>query len=56
MRNQYKETLHIDSASVVRTGQIGKRYEVHSFEVSAAEWAQTVMKIVEDIAKERDQA
>ena len=56
MRNQYKETLHIDSASVVRTGQIGKRYEVHSVEVSAAEWAQTVMKIVEDITKERDQA
>ena len=56
MRNQYKETLHIDSASVVRTGHIGKRYEVHSFEAPAAEWAQTVMKIVEGIAKERERS
>jgi len=54
LRNQYEETLHIDSGAVVRTGQIGKRYEEYSFEASGGEWAQAVMKIVEGLAQGRD--
>lgn len=54
LRNQYEETLHIDRGAVVRTGQIGKRYEEYSSKASGGEWAQAVMKIVEGLAQERN--
>ena len=54
LRNRYEETLMIDQSMVVRTGQIGKRYEVFQFEAEPSEWSQAVMDVVQKLSRKED--